>query len=55
MRINNFITYAPSIVNSTSTIAMLNILYEWIPSPTFPNISLYLHNIVYIIVENILL
>jgi len=34
---------ANNIVSDKSAIAILNILYEWIPSFDFPNISLYLH------------
>jgi hypothetical protein len=42
---NKLIIYAASIVNITSTIAILNILYECSPLFTLPKMSLYLQNI----------
>ena len=43
--------YATMIVNITSTIAILNIRYEWGPCPGTPNIFLYLHKFIYIVKE----
>ena len=50
--IRALITAAPKIVIITSNIAMLNILYECIPCPGFPNKSLYLQNIFILILSH---